>query len=329
MVNEALPAQPRPDRRRLNVALVGEPTRSARKALARLPPAVSILDTRTVAPDDLAAAEAVLIWDFRWRSVGSLLQEMPGLRWIHTASAGVDHILSPVIRDAGIVVSNSAGIFDRPIGEYVLALVLAHAKGLVKTIDAQRERRWVYRETRGIDGSVMAVVGLGRVGRAVAELASAAGMVVIGVSNTASRVAGIDVVPHHQMTDALKQADYVVVTTALTPDTLGLIGRAEIAAMKPSAYLINVARGPIVDTDALVDALNRETIAGAALDVFDEEPLPADSPLWGVPSLLVSPHMAGDADGWDVQIVALFAENVRRFLAEQPLLNVVDHARGY
>jgi phosphoglycerate dehydrogenase-like enzyme len=315
----------------LPVLLVGQPGERARSALHALETdrLASCVDVAAADRALRARAEVLFIWDFRWRSLDSLLPELPALRWIHLASAGVDHVLEPGLQLAGITVTNSGGVFDRPIAEYVLGLILAHAKGLVATIEAQRERRWAYRETLDVSGRLVVVVGLGRVGRAVGELARAAGLRVVGVRSQAAPVPRIDVVPREGLLEALHDADYVVVTAALTPETHGLIDRRAIASMKPSAFLINVARGPIVDTTALLDALGNGRIAGAALDVFETEPLPPDSPLWSAPNLLVSPHMAGDSDGWDSRVVELFGENVRRYLRGEPLRNVVDPARGY
>jgi phosphoglycerate dehydrogenase-like enzyme len=314
--------------RQLTTIVVGEGGPDGRRALESIG-RVTLVDARRADLTVLEAVEAAFVWDFRSRSLESLLPELPNLRWIHTASAGVDHIVGPGVRDAGIAVSNSAGIFDRPIAEYVLGLVFIHAKSFARTIEAQRERRWAYRATTDVSGRTMAVVGLGRIGRVVAELAQAVGINVIGVRSSGAGVSNVEVVPADRLGEALGAADYVVVTAALTPATRGLIGRSAIEAMKPSAYLINVARGAIVDTDALVEALSRGRIAGAALDVFVDEPLPASSPLWTTPGLLISPHMAGDTHGWDVRVAELFAANVDRYLAGEPLINEVDQARGY
>lgn len=284
------------------------------------------------APDAvLAEAEAMFVWDFRWRSLEELMPLIPRLRWIHTASAGVDHVLLPSVLQRGIVVSNSAGVFERPMAEYVLALVLAHAKGIIETANARVEHRWAYRETHRISGTTMVVVGVGRIGREVGALAHSVGMRVIGVRRQAGqeppgfdRVVGVD-----DLETVAARADYLVVTAALTAATRGLVGRSVVKALPRSAYVINVARSAVVDVAAIVDGLGDGRIAGAAIDVFDEEPLPADDPLWSVPNLFISPHMSADATGWQDRVVEVFAENAERFLADRPLATLVDVARGY
>lgn len=312
----------------LAVGLVGRPTT---RALATLAQSGGLELVHIEGADDgrLRAIRALLVWDFRWQSIDAVLALTPAVDWIHTASAGVNHLLDRLPRRPGLVVTNSAGIFDRPIAEYVLGLVLAHAKGFLETAEAQRERRWAYRETRDVAGEVMTIVGLGRIGQAVAGLALALGMRVVGVRTKPGPVPGVEVVTSDRLTEALTQADYVVVTVALTKATRGLIGPREIAAIRPTAYLINVARGEIVDAAALVEAVGAGRIAGAALDVFEEEPLPPESLLWTTPGLLVSPHMSGDSDGWDARVVDLFVDNVRRYNDRMTLRNVVDVGRGY
>lgn len=309
------------------VAVVGHLERAARSALPPRDEAVCV-DLGAAGTAQFERVEVLFVWDFRWRGLEALLPRMASLRWIHAASAGVDHLLIPAVRDRRIAITNSAGVFERPIAEYVLALVLARAKGLHETILAQRERRWAYRRTDEIRGKTMLVVGLGRIGTAVASLAQAAGMDVIGVRRTTGN-GPVRTLPPHRLHDALALADYVVLAAALTPETRHMIGRAALSAMKSTAYLINVARGALVDGDALVDALARGTIAGAALDVFDDEPLPEESPLWTAPGLLVSPHMSGDAEDWDSRVVELFAQNLRRYRAGEELTNVLDVSRGY
>jgi phosphoglycerate dehydrogenase-like enzyme len=250
--------------------------------------------------------------------------------WVHTASAGVDHVLFPELVSRGTIVTNSAGIFERSIAEYVLGLILLHAKGFRVTLAAQEEHRWAYRESADIVDKHLLVVGLGRVGRAVASLAVAVGMHVEGVRRSPGPdplVAAVH--PVSRLADAVRDADYVAVTVARTPQTRHLLDAAILSSIKPGAYLINVSRGDILDTDALGLALRSGQLAGAALDVFESEPLLPSDPLWDTPNLLVSPHMAGDSAGWAERVVDTFAENGRRFRAGLPLLNSVDPGRGY
>jgi phosphoglycerate dehydrogenase-like enzyme len=284
-------------------------------------------------PEQLAAAEAAFVWDFRWRGLEDLLARSRRLGWVHAGSAGVDHLLPALASRPDIVLTNSAGVFERPIAEYVLGLMLAHAKGFDETARAQSERRWAYRETASLDGATLVVVGAGRIGTAIARLAAAMDMHVIGVRRTApdgapppmfARMVGIA-----DLVTVVGEADFVAIATPATPATDRLVDARVLAAMKPTAFLMNVGRATAVDTAALTVALRDMVIAGAALDVFDEEPLPPDSPLWAVPNLLISPHMSGDAGGWGARIIELFAANLAAWREGLPLEAVVDRSRGY
>lgn len=292
-----------------------------------------LLPLAAATPPELAAAEAAFVWDFRWRGLTELLDSSPRLGWVHAGSAGVDHILPALATRPEIVLTNSAGVFERPIAEYVLGLMLAHAKGFYGTAQAQVERRWAYRETASLDGATLVVIGAGRIGTAIARLAAALDMHVIGVRRTApegapappfARVVGIA-----DLVAVVGQAEFVAIATPATPATDRLVDGPMLAAMKPTAYLMNVGRSTAVETDALAAALREGIIAGAALDVFDEEPLLPDSPLWVVPNLVVSPHMSGDAGGWGLRIIELFARNLAAWREGLPLESVVDRSRGY
>jgi phosphoglycerate dehydrogenase-like enzyme len=282
-------------------------------------------------PEARREAEVLLVWDFRWRGLGEMLPHLPRLRWIHTASAGVEHVLLPAVVERGVTVSNSTGVFERSIAEYVLALVLAHAKGILATARAQSERRWAYRETFPVEGAAMVVVGAGRIGRAVAVMATAAGLRVTGVRRAAGPPEpGLTaVVATASLPSVLRTADFVVLTVAATSATRHLVDRTMLRCLKPSAYLINVARAAVLDMDALADALRAGRLAGAAVDVFDDEPLPDDSPLWSVPNLFVSPHMSADTVGWGDRVVDLFLANLERYRRGLSLITPVDLARGY
>jgi len=245
--------------------------------------------------------------------------------------AGVDPLLFPELVHSSVVLTNSRGVFDRAMAEYVLGLALALAKDLPRTLDLQRRREWLHRESERVDGRTALVVGAGSIGREIGRYLRAAGMRVLGVARRPreadtvfERVVGID-----DLQAALPEADYVVLALPLTPETRGLFGAAALATTKRSARFINVGRGAVVDQPALVDALRSRRIAGAALDVFADEPLPAVHPFWDMPGVIVSPHMSGDFAGWPAAVSGLFVENFRRWLAGEPLLNVVDKARGY
>jgi len=294
-----------------------------------------LAEVRYVTEGDLAGAlpgaDVLLVWDFGSRALAGAWPAADSLRWVHTASAGVDHVLFDGIIASDVVVTNSRGVFDAPMAEYVLALALAFAKDLPGTLGLQRERRWRHRETERLGGRRALVAGTGPIGRAIGRTLAAAGMVVTGVGRQA-RDTDPDlgsVLPMDELAAGLAEADYVVLAAPLTDATRHMIDATALAVMKPSARLINVGRGPLVAQDDLVDALAAGRIAGAALDVFADEPLPESSPLWAMENVIVSPHMSGDVVGWRAELVALFHDNLTRYLDGRPLRNVVDKRRGY
>ncbi|GHB28628.1 D-2-hydroxyacid dehydrogenase [Streptomyces chryseus] len=274
----------------------------------------------------LPLADVLLVWDFTSDAVRRLWPgEGPRPRWVHTASAGVDHLLCPELVASDTVVTNARGIFDLPIAEYVSGLVVAMAKDLPGTLELQRQRRWQHRETQRVAGSRAVVVGSGPIGRETARLLRALGVVTALVGRTERPgVHGAQDLP-----PLLSRADWVICAAPLTDATRGMFDAAAFGAMPPSARFINVGRGPLVVEDDLVDALRKRWIAGAALDVFAAEPLTPQSPLWDVPGLLVSPHMSGDTVGWRDELGAQFVDLYERWASGKPLPNVVDKKRGY
>ncbi|MQA84598.1 MAG: D-2-hydroxyacid dehydrogenase [Streptosporangiales bacterium] len=279
----------------------------------------------------LPGAQALFVWDFTSAALADVWPSASTLRWVHTASAGVDRLLFPGLVGSDVVVTNSRGVFEQAIAEYVLGCILAFAKDLTGTVTLQAERRWRHRESERIAGRRALIIGTGPIGRATARLLAAADMRVAGLGRR-SRTGDPDFGRVHAQGDLLEVlgwADYVVMAAPLTEQTCGMLDRTAFRSMKPSARLVNVGRGPTVVEDDLVDALRNGEIAGAALDVFTEEPLPATSALWDMPGLIVSPHMSGDAEGWEDELVRLFAENLRHWQTGQPLRNVVDKQLGY
>jgi phosphoglycerate dehydrogenase-like enzyme len=280
----------------------------------------------------LPEADVLLVWDFAsdavrhaWPGPG------PRPRWVHTASAGVDRLLFPELLAADTVVTNARGVFDRPIAEYVAGLVLAMAKDFPHSWQLQREHRWRHRETRKVHGGRAVVVGSGPIGRRVGTTLRALGADVALVGRRAreedadfGRVHAADA-----LAGLLPEADWVVCAAPLTPATRGMFDAAAFAAMRPTARFVNVGRGAHVVEADLVAALRAGRPGGAALDVFADEPLPADSPLWDVPGLLVSPHMSGDTLGWRDDLSEQFLDNFDRWHAGRPLFNVVDKRLGY
>ncbi|MBB4774361.1 D-2-hydroxyacid dehydrogenase [Actinomadura livida] len=281
--------------------------------------------------DALPGADVLFVWDFLSDAVAGAWPRTGGPEWVHIASAGVDRLLFPGLVESGTVVTNSRGVFDEPIAEYVLGLVLTFAKDLHTTVRLQGERRWLHRETERVTGARALVVGTGPIGRAIGRRLSAAGLAVSGAGRT-PRDADPDlgvVHPMERLGEALAEADYVVLAAPLTPETRHMVDAAALARMRPSARLVNVGRGALVNEADLVEALRAGRIAGAALDVFEDEPLPESSPLWDMPNVLVSPHMSGDVIGWRDELVRLFTANLDRHVAGRPLRNVVDKRLGY
>jgi len=274
----------------------------------------------------LPGADALLVWDF---TVGDAVRTSwpaaDALRWVHTASAGVDRLMFDELLASDVVVTNSRGVFDTPMAEYVLGLVLAYAKDLPHTVRLQDRVEWRHRETETVAGSTAVVVGGGPIGEAIAALLRAVGLRVRLVGRTARP--GVHAA--EELPGLLGDADYLVLAAPLTDRTRGMVNASSLALLPPRARLINVGRGALVVQDDVVAAIRAGTLAGAALDVFEAEPLPADSPLWTLPGVLVSPHMSGDAIGWRQSLVELFADNLARYRAGRPLRNMVDKTHGY
>lgn len=258
------------------------------------------------------------------------------IRWVHLVTAGVENCVSvPAIRERNILVTNMQRIGGPIIAEHVMAMTLAFTRGLDLYIPQQSKREWKRVTPPGrmavVKGKTMLVVGLGGIGSEVAKRAHALEMRVI--ATRASGRKGPDYVSYVGLPDELPklaaEADFVVNTAPLTPETRGIFNASFFAKMKPSAYFINIARGGSADTAALVAALNNKQIAGAGLDVTDPEPLPSDHPLWTAPNVIITPHVANDSDlGVDAQL-AVTKENLRRYIAGERMLSVVDVSRGY
>jgi phosphoglycerate dehydrogenase-like enzyme len=275
-----------------------------------------------------------------------VLARAPELRWVHSATSGVERLLTPAARERGIVVTNARGVFSRPIAEYVLMMILAVSRRLPQLIELQQERTWQPLEGIELRDLTVGIVGLGSIGRAVGALASAFGCRVIATRRGGSHLpedqAGRDagegpittfhperVLPPERLPELLGAADFVVLAAPLTPETENLIDEAALAAMRPSAWLINVARGGLVDERALLRALRDGRIGGAVLDTFRDEPLPATSPFWGLDNVVLTPHTAWSSGRVLDGSVDLFCENLRRYTASEPLRNVVDPDAGY
>ncbi len=261
------------------------------------------------------------------------IEAAPNLRWFQVINAGVDRLAQEGLLDRGFVVTNVSGLVAVSIAEWVMGTALMLAKNLHQAVRAQDERRWSAWRVGELAGQTMGIAGLGAIGRETARRARAFDMRVIASRRTAAPGAADpdcdEVVSYDDLARLLHESDYLVLCVPLTAETHHLIGARELAMMKPTATLVNIARGAVVDQEALIAALRQGTIAAAALDVFDPEPLPAESPLWGMANVIMTPHVSGSIEGYGRRSAELFVENLGRFVSGEKLMNVVDPGLGY
>jgi phosphoglycerate dehydrogenase-like enzyme len=282
-------------------------------------------------PEAVDGADALFLWDFFSGAVRGAWHRADKLTWVHVAAAGVDKLLFDELVQSSVTVTNARGVFDRPMAEFVLMSVLAHAKQAQRSQDLQRAHEWLHRDTSTVVGSRALVIGTGAIGRETARLLRAVGLEVRGAGRT-ERTADPDfgtVLASADLATHVGWADFVVVVAPLTDQTRGLIDKEILSAMKPTSYLVNVGRGECVVEEDLLAALASGEIGGAALDVFETEPLPTDHRLWDAPGVTISPHMSGDTVGWLDTLAHQFVDNAQRFLDGRPLLNVVDKKLGF
>lgn len=279
----------------------------------------------------LPGAQALFLWDYFSPAVRDNWAHADELQWIHVAAAGIDTLMFDDLVASDVVVTNARGVFDRPIAEFVLGAILAVAKDFRGSLELQRRREWRHRETRRVAGTRALVIGTGSIGRETARLLRTVGIEVSGAGRTA-RDGDPDfgeIVASENLAAHVGDVDHLVVIAPLTRSTRNLVNAGVLSAMKPGSHLINVARGPIVDEDALLAALEHGPLAAATLDVFHTEPLPADHPLWTAPGVAISAHMSGDAVGWRDALADQFVANAQRWLDGEALHNVVDKESGF
>ncbi len=283
---------------------------------------------------------------------GFQLDRADRLRWVQMRSAGIDDSLEkPVMSASGIAITTASGIHATPIAEFVLGLLVALVRKLPKASNLQRERRWPADRWRAflgreLRGRTIGILGYGSIGREVGRIAHCLGMEVLALTYSGAgqrkdrgyRIEGTGdssgCIPQawygpSELHEFLGESDIVLIAVPLTSDTRGLIGEDCLRAMRKDAFLVNIARGEIIQEDALIRALREGWIAGAALDVFAKEPLPSDHPFYGLDNVMITPHMAGMTDEHDERLATLFAENLKRYLAGDPLLNLVDRQKEY
>ncbi|MFC1736014.1 D-2-hydroxyacid dehydrogenase [Candidatus Hydrogenedentota bacterium] len=254
------------------------------------------------------------------------------LKWVQIGGAGVEWLLTPELVESDVIVTNAQGIFAQPMADHIMVMALTFSRGLLDLLEAKKRHIWHKGlKLQELSGQTMGIVGLGAVGEAVAERARGFGMRVIGLrrhpergSSFADEVWGTD-----RLEELMGVSDHIALTLPLTNDTRNIIGRRELEQVKPGAYIYNVGRGKVVDQDALIELLKNGRIAGAGLDVFAREPLEEDSELWDMPNVIISPHHSASSQNIFKRRSELYCENIRRFVAGETLLNVVDKRNGY
>lgn len=283
-----------------------------------------------------AAVRATVL--FNWSGPLAIFKKVfamcPNLLWVHSRSVGLERTLFPELVESAVPLTNGVGVFSASLGEFVLGAILYFAKDFRRMIRNQMAGTWEAFDVLWASGQTVGIIGYGDIGHAVAERARALGMTVLASRRHASPSRGADplvaevFLPERRL-EMISRCDYVVVAMPLTAETRGIIGVAEFAAMKPSAVVINVGRGPVIDEAAMVSALLNGTIKGAALDVFDHEPLPAGHPFYKLENVLLSPHCADHTPDWLDNAMKFFIEQYNRFGEGKALLNVVDKKLGY
>jgi phosphoglycerate dehydrogenase-like enzyme len=283
-----------------------------------------------------AAVEATVL--FNWSGSLELFKKVfamcPNLLWVHSRSVGLERTLFPELKESAVPLTNGAGVFSASLGEFALGAILYFAKDFRRMIRNQMAGVWEAFDVSWASGHTVGIIGYGDIGRAIAERVRALGMTVLAVKRHVSTSQTSDPLvaetyPPDRRLEMISRCDYVVVAAPLTPETRGMVGEAEFAAMKPTAVVMNVGRGPVINEEAMIAALASGRIRGAALDVFDHEPLPPGHPFYKLENVLLSPHCADHTPDWLDNAMKFFIEQYERFRMSEPLLNVVDKKLGY
>jgi phosphoglycerate dehydrogenase-like enzyme len=322
-----------------------------RAAISIAAPGAQIVDRQCRSADEIDAmvsegCDVVLTF----RVPADLRERAPALKWVQLLSAGADHVPAELLASGAVPISTASGIHATPIAEYTIASMLAYAHRFHITMRAQLKRAWMrsgqfMASVDELRGKTLGVVGYGSIGRETARIADALGMTVLALKRNPATRSDPGYCPQglgdpegripkryygpSECAAMLAESDYITVTVPRTSATRNFIGAREIAAMKPRAYIVNIGRGGVIDEPALADALRAGKIGGAGLDVFEHEPLEPESPFWDLENVILTPHMSGANRGYMDKACELFAANLRRFAAGQPLLNLVDPALGY
>ena len=318
------------------VLVMSSPTDPYLRMLDELPPETAIAVGDSVEAFERSAADATVL--FNWMISRELMRELilisPKLDWIHSRAAGLDHILCPELVESGLTLTNGSGVFSESLGEFVLAGILYFAKDFRRMVRSQMAAVWDQFDVTEIAGKTVGIVGYGDIGRAIATRVRAMGMRVLALKRHGPPLYNVDPLVNRiyspaERIEMIAECDYIAVSAPLTPETRGLIGEAEFAAMKPDAVILNVGRGPVIDEAAMIRALTEGRIKGAALDVFDQEPLPDGHPFYKLENVLLSPHTADHTPDWIEQAMRFFIEQFDRYAKGVPLKNVVDKKLGY
>ncbi|HVO99515.1 MAG TPA: D-2-hydroxyacid dehydrogenase [Bryobacteraceae bacterium] len=320
----------------ITLLVTGDPQTPYLKRLSELP-----ADVRVIVSDDPSAlakaapeADAILNGEFKDPALFKRVFPLAArVRWVHTLSAGVEHVMTPEIIASPVTMTNGRGVFRRPLGEWAVGAMLHFQYDHRRLIRQQEQGVWDSFDIEELHGKTVGIVGYGEIGHAVAERARPFGCKIVALRRKPEQSAADPLVdrayPPSHINEMLAECDFVIAAAPLTPETRGLIGARQIAAMKPSAVVINIGRGPVIDEAALIAALESGKIRGAALDVFDVEPLPAGHAFYRLRNVLLSPHSADHTPGWKDRAVDFFLENFARFCKSEPLKNVVDKHAGY
>lgn len=319
----------------LNIVVLGRPEDVRVKMLSRLPEDTRI--TVGTKPEPLLAAAAgadiLLCVDAKRDFLEPVFAAAKRARWVHSNWSGVDQLLFPALVESPVAFTNARDMFSGALAEFAIAGMLYFAKRVPRMLADQAANRWAPFDMDRLEEATVGIIGYGGIGRAVAARARAFGMRVLAVQRHPDRSPGNGMVyrvfPPEARIDMIACSDYLVLSAPLTPETRGMVGEAEIRAMKPEAVLINIGRGPVVDEPALIRALEENRIRGAALDVFANEPLPPGHPLFSMENVLLSPHCADRTAGWLERSMDIFFDNFERFRRGEPLLSVVDKRGGY
>ncbi|HWE51177.1 MAG TPA: D-2-hydroxyacid dehydrogenase [Bryobacteraceae bacterium] len=320
---------------KITLVVLGDPAEPVFRKLQALAPEVEIKIGRTAESllPELADARVLFHWLGGKDQVRQVLSLAPRLEWIHARYAGLDNLLSPELIESPVPLSNGSGVFSQSLGEFVILGALYFAKDVPRLLRSKEAHRWEIFDVHELSRQTLGIVGHGDIGRAIAWRAKALGMRVLALRRNPAPRAGDEhvdrVYANGEIHAMLPECDYVVVAAPLTPHTKGMMGAREFASMKPDAIVMNVGRGPVINEAAMIEALRAKQIRGAALDVFEVEPLPPESPLWSMENVLISPHTADHTKTWIEDAMDFFLAQFASWRAGEPLQNIVDKRAGY